>query len=408
LTAIFASAPARADFLNTHQDYKGLPVVPVALNLRITLTAEPLQERILKIRSLDLVTYGERSTDIFKVGKNEILERGFFGNYFRAVINVIEERGLVNKIQGLEITVKSKIPIGSGLASSAALTVAFTALLDNAFGLGFSRRDLAEISYISESERVGTRCGRLDQYGVCFGGVIRLECKQPYKVEQLPFTDLTFAIADSGIRHSTQDVHTKRQDEINSGLKALMESQAPSELKAKLGFKFNQPRWDVLTEKEITDYISILDDEAKRRILFTIRMNALNDLALKVLRLEPTSAEDLSSISSLLQLNHIRNMPQIERDRMILGEIMNEQQTLLRELYDVSLPKIEDICSAALAAGAYGAKISGAGMGGSVIALVRNEEIGRKVVNACLSVGAKNGWVSTVGEGVKAGPLPAS
>ena len=84
---------------------------------------------------------------------------------------------------------------------------------------------------------------------------------------------------------------------------------------------------------------------------------------------------------------------------------MNEQQILLRELYDVSLPKIEDICSAALAAGAYGAKISGAGMGGSVIALVKNQEIDRKVVNACLSVGANDGWVSAVGEGVKAGPL---
>jgi galactokinase len=398
---MIASAPARADFLNTHQDYKGLPVVPVALNLRTILTAEPLQEGILKVHSLDLVK--ERSVDIFKIGKNEILERGFFGNYFRSVINVIEERGLVSKIQGLEITVKSSIPIGSGLASSAALTVAFAALLDHAFRLGFSRRDLAEISYTSESERVGTRCGRLDQYGVCFGGVIRLECTPPYKVEQLPFTDLTFAIADSGIRHSTQDVHTQRQDEINRGLKALMEGQTPPELKANLGVRFDQPRWNVLLEKEIADYLSILDDEARRRILFTIRMNALNDLALKVLRFEPTSAEDLSTGLSPVKLSHIRNLPQSERDWLVLGEIMNEQQILLRELYDVSLPKIEDICSAALAAGAYGAKISGAGMGGSVIALVKNEGIGRKVVNACLSAGAKDGWVSAVGEGVKVG-----
>jgi galactokinase len=97
--------------------------------------------------------------------KNEMLEQGFLGNYFREVVNVIEERGLISKIQGLEIIVKSKIPIGSGLASSAALTVAFAALLDNAFGLGLSRKDLAEISYISESERVGTHCGRLELYG---------------------------------------------------------------------------------------------------------------------------------------------------------------------------------------------------------------------------------------------------
>ena len=358
---------------------------------------------IFKIHSLDLVAC-ERSTDIFKVGKNEILAKGFFGNYFRAVMNVIGERGLASRIQGLEITVKSTIPIGSGLASSAALTVAFAALLNHAFELGFSRRDLAEISYISESERVGTHCGRLDPYGVCFGGVIRLECKPPYKVEQLPYTNLTFAIADSGIRHSTQEVHTKRQDEINRGLKALMESKAPSRLKAKLGFSFDQPKWDVLLEKEIIDYLSILDDEVGRRLLFTIKMNALNDLALKVLKFGSISAEDLSSVLNSVKLSHIRKLPQIERDWRILGEIMNEQQILLRELYDVSLPKIENICSAALTAGAYGAKISGAGMGGSVIALVKDEKIGRKVVNSCLSAGAKDGWVSAVGEGVKAGP----
>jgi galactokinase len=401
VTTIFASAPARADFLNTHQDYKGLPVVPVALNLRTTLTAEPLQERVFKIHSLDL-TRSEKSTDTFKVGKNEILEKGFFGNYFRAMMNLIEERGLANKIQGLKIAVKSNIPIGSGLASSAALTVAFAALLNHAFGLSFSKKDLAEISYTSESERVGTHCGRLDPYGVCFGGVIRLECKSPYKVEQLPFTDLTFAIADSGIRHSTQDVHTKRQDEINRGLKALMESRAPPGLKAKLGFRFDQPKWNALSEKELVDYLSILNTEVGRRILFTIRMNALNNLALKVLRFKPIGAEDLSLAFSSVQQSHIRKLPQIERDWRILGKIMNEQQNLLRELYDVSLPKIDEICCAALTAGAYGAKISGAGMGGSVIALVK-KEIGRKVVNACLSVGAKSGWVSAVGEGVKVG-----
>jgi len=73
---------------------------------------------------------------------------------------------------------------------------------------------------------------------------------------------------------------------------------------------------------------------------------------------------------------------------------------MLRDLYDLSLPELEAICSSSLEAGAYGAKISGAGMGGSIIALVRNEEEGRKVVDAGLLVGAKNGWVSRVGEGV--------
>ena len=80
---------------------------------------------------------------------------------------------------------------------------------------------------------------------------------------------------------------------------------------------------------------------------------------------------------------------------------MNHQHALLRDLYDVSLPKIEELYAMSLEAGAYGAKLSGSGMGGSIIALVKNEEEGLKVVDACLSVGAKNGWVSKVGKGVR-------
>jgi len=397
-----ASAPGRADFLNTHQDYKGLPVVPVAIGLRTYLSARLSKEDIFAIRSVDLERYNEPSIDTFKVGKNEILERGFFGNYFRGILNVIIEQGLINKIRGMEIAIKSEIPIGSGLASSAALEVAFAALLNHVSDLGFSKKDLAEIAYTAETEEVGVPCGRLDQYGVSFGGIIKLECRPPYRVETLPFTDLTFAIIDSGIRHSTGDIHPKRQADMNRGLRILMETQAIAEtLRAKLGHRFDQPRWDEISEEEIEDFLSILDNKAKRRILFTIRMHRLTEFALRVLKFEKVSEEEIVSNLSPEVCNHIGRSSSSERKYWILGEVMNQQHALLRDLYDVSLPKIEDICSAALEAGSYGAKISGAGMGGSVIALVKDERTGRKAVDACLSVGAKNGWVSDVGEGVK-------
>jgi len=397
-----ASAPGRADFLNTHQDYKGLPVVPVAIGLRTYLSARLSKEDIFAIRSVDLERYNEPSIDTFKVGKNEILERGFFGNYFRGILNVIIEQGLINKIRGMEIAIKSEIPIGSGLASSAALEVAFAALLNHVSDLGFSKKDLAEIAYTAETEEVGVPCGRLDQYGVSFGGIIKLECRPPYRVETLPFTDLTFAIIDSGIRHSTGDIHPKRQADMNRGLRILMETQAIAEtLRAKLGHRFDQPRWDEISEEEIFDFLSVLDNKAKQRILFTIRMHRLTEFALRVLKFEKVSEENIVSNLGPEVCNHIGRSSSSERNYWILGEAMNQQHALLRDLYDVSLPKIEDICSAALEAGSYGAKISGAGLGGSAIALVKDERTGRKVVDACLSVGAKNGWVSDVGEGVK-------
>ena len=229
----------------------------------------------------------------------------------------------------------------------------------------------------------------------------------PYKVEPLPFADLTFAIIDSGIRHSTAKIHPLRQAEIDLGLRALMEDEiVPEKLKVKLGYRYDQPRWEEVTEQEIEGHLLRLDERASKRILFTIRMQRSTEFALQILRLkeisEQTGIENLGGE----RWSIIKGKPLKEQRHCILGEIMNDQQALLRDLYELSLPKIDKICTAALEAGAYGAKISGAGMGGSIIALVRDTETGHKVVEAGLSAGAKQAWVSPVGRGARMEPSP--
>jgi len=402
MNKVVVSSPGRADFLNTHQDYKGLPVVPVAINLRMFLTAEPTNDGVFTIRSLDLEKLHEPHADSFEIGINEMLEEKFFGNYLRGVINVLVKRGLEEKLRGLNVTIRSNIPVGSGLSSSAALEVGFVELLNFVFNLGLSKQEMAEVAFAAENQEVGVPCGRLDQYGVAFGGIIKLECVPPYVVEPLPFRDLTFAIVDSGIRHFTGGIHPKRQEEIDRGLRSLMENKAvPEALKANLGYRFNEPRWSKLSEGEIENYLSVMDEISRRRILFTLRMQKSTEFALKVLRLEKMDDSEVASNLGKEKWESIKKGPASETIHRILGTIMNEQQALLRDLYDVSLPKLESLCQQALDAGAYGAKISGAGMGGSIIALVKNEETGKRVIDACFATGAKNGWVSKIGEGVK-------
>ena len=396
------SSPGRADFLNTHQDYKGLPVVPVAINLRMYLYGEVTDSGKMYVKSLDLEKRGEPSVDSFWIGVNSMLGGKFFGNYLRGVVNVLVKRGFSEKLRGVNVTIKSEIPIGSGLSSSAALEVGFAHLLNIACGLNLGKKEIAEIGFAAENLEAGIPCGRLDQYGVAFGGVIKLECRPPYRVEPLPFRDLTFVIVNSGIRHSTADIHPKRQNEINRGLKTLMKSsEVPEELKRLLGYRFDEPRWEKLSEENLEDYLSILDNDSRKRIIFTIRMNRWTEIALKILRREDISNTEGMRIFGGKRWRKIRSSTGIERSYMILGEVMNEQHLLLRDLYDVSLPELDDICNAALDAGAYGAKISGAGMGGSIIALVRDEKMGRRVIEECVRAGAREGWISQVGEGVR-------
>jgi galactokinase len=397
-----ASAPGRADFLNTHQDYKGLPVVPVGIDLRTFIFAQVLSERFFRVRSLDLEELKEPCMDTFRVGKNQMLGEDWFGNYFRGIVNVLVERGQARKLKGLDIAIKSQIPIGSGLASSAALEIAFLKLLDYLFSFGYANKDLAEIAYLAETEEVGVPCGRLDQYGSVFGGIIRLECRYPYDVEQIPFGDLLFAIIDSGIRHTTKGIHPVRQEEINNGLKALMESREVSaSLKARLGYHYDEPLWEEISEKEITPHLSILDEKARKRLVFTLKMQRLTEVALKILRNEMVNPKEIVECIDV-DIAEIRSYePFREKNCWILGKIMNRQHELLRDLYEVSLPELEKIRETALGDGAYGVKISGAGLGGSLIALVRDSRIGNEILDASLSAGAKQGWISKVALGAK-------
>ncbi|MEM1723366.1 MAG: galactokinase family protein [Candidatus Jordarchaeales archaeon] len=386
---LLASAPGRADFLNTHQDYKGLPVVPVAIKLRTYVSGALRREPGFKVVSLNMKDLGEPFADSFQAG-GPLLGKGWFGNYFRAVVNVLVKEGYFKGVEGAEIWVESQVPVGSGLSSSAALEVSFLTLLNGLYDLGLSTRDIAELAYVAEHDEMGIPCGRLDQYGSAFGGIILLECRPPFRVERLPSDGLFFAIFDSGVRHSTALIHPVRQREIDEGLKAFMEMNIPKEVKAKLGYRYFEPKWDELSVGELEPYLSMLDEASAKRILFTLKMQSSTLVAVKLLKGEsPTLVEDEL-------LDKIKGASRIEA----LGEIMNYQHELLRDLYEVSHPKLEEIRSAVLRAGAYGAKLSGAGMGGSLIALVDENEAS-SILEAGLKAGAVKGWLSPPGEPAK-------
>nr|MDO8089142.1 galactokinase family protein [Candidatus Sigynarchaeota archaeon] len=392
---IIASAPGRADFLNTHQDYKGLPVVPVALNLRTYMSGEFRDDNVFEIRSLDFQREGLEFQDMFSLGEVEYLREGWFGNYFRAIVKILEKRGLSRKLRGMRIHIKSQVPIASGLASSAALEVAFATLLNRMCKLNYKPRQLAELAYEAENVELGIPCGRLDQYGSAFGGIIKLDCKPPYRVEKLPVRDLTFVIHYSGVKHSTAEIHPRRQREIDDGLKTLMESsEVPDKLKRKLGYRYDEPDWENISEEEISPYLNMLYDDVADRFRFTLRMQRSTEIALETFKGKKPK-EKTPTMDKLWERIESKSS-NIE----ILGEIMNYQHELLRDLYHVSIIKLEKIRDATLEAGALGTKISGAGMGGSLISLVHPEK-SEIVLEAGVSAGAKQGWISGIGEGAK-------
>lgn len=384
-----SSAPGRADFLNTHQDYKGLPVVPVAIKLRAYMLPISWSDTF-QIISLNLKEMELEYMDEFDVKDIVYREERWFGNYFRAVAKVFFERTGVAPKRCLKVALYSEVPIGAGLGSSATIEVAFAKLLAHIYGVNLSPKDIAEICYIAEHDELGIPCGRLDQYGSSFGGVIKLETRPPYSVERLPHMGLIFVIVDSGIKHSTAAIHPVRQKEIDLGLSELLSLNIPDSLRRKLALRYHEVLWDEITEEELYPYISKIDEVSAKRILFTLRMNSLTKLAISLLKGE-IACKNLESLLGIP--NEIKTLKGWRKRKVILGEIMNRQHELLRDLYDVSTPELEEIREAMLKAGAYGVKISGAGLGGALIALVDLAHA-EAVLEEGIKAGARRGWIS--------------
>lgn len=395
---IVASAPGRADFLNTHQDYKGLPVVPIAIELRCYVAGYKSTDGRLRVISANLFDEGVECLDEAYLHRLELKGGGWFGDYARAVVKVFMDRGV--GIHGLHIAILSHVPIGSGLSSSAALEVSIAKLIEGLYNLQLSKKDIAEIAYTAEHDVMGIPCGRLDQYGSSYGGVLKLNTRPPYDVEELPDRGFILVLADSGVRRRISSIHPIRQAEIDEALRILIdEVKVPVGLASKLGLRYYEPRWEDLSEEEIKPYLSSIPSKLADRIIFTIRMHRSTMYALSIIKDMMVQPEMYRSIVGD-ELSSICE-PDFDDPISVLGCILSFQHVLLRDLYEVSIPRIEEIWFTMLEAGALGAKISGAGLGGVVLGLARSFDEAKKIRDACLDIGCPSVWISRVGEGAK-------
>ncbi|MEM1608753.1 MAG: galactokinase family protein, partial [Ignisphaera sp.] len=111
---VVVSAPGRLDFLNTHQDYKGLPVVSVGINLRTYIAGRRTDEKSVEVYSGNLLDEGGEHFDKIELTSLEILpKQKWFGNYLRAALIALLQKGY--KVGGAKAWIRSWVPIASGL-----------------------------------------------------------------------------------------------------------------------------------------------------------------------------------------------------------------------------------------------------------------------------------------------------
>jgi len=229
-------------------------------------------------------------------------------------------RALPAELGGFEADVETTLPLGAGLASSASLLVALLrALRPDADPL-----EVARIAHHAESEVLGVRCGVMDQVAASVGREgepLLLDCRT---LETTPVAlpeGVEVLVLDSGVRHANAEGgYQRRRDECDAACRAL----------------------GVASLRDVDAPPDDLPEPLGRRVRHVLTENA------RVLE----AARDPSRLPELMRASHASQ----------------------RDDYEVSVPEVDALVEAAEAHGALGARLTGGGFGGCVVALCRAGE----------------------------------
>jgi galactokinase len=327
-------APGRVNLIGEHTDYNDGFVMPAAIDLFTWVAASPREDRRLRVRSENYSDGVEADLD-----DPGLRARGHWSDYPLGVAVALERAGC--HLRGADLLIRSEVPIGSGLSSSAALEVAVACALLASSGLSVDPTELAKLCQRAENDFVGMRCGIMDQFVSCHaraGHALMLDCRSlDYRL--LPLAEeARLVICNSMVKHElATGEYNRRREQCESGVRHLAKSLAGA-----------RALRDV-TIGELEQHKAVMPEVIYRRCRHVITENA------RVL-----AAADALGRGELFKF----------------GQLMYESHISLRDDYEVSSKELDLLVEIAREAdGVYGARMTGGGFGGCAVNLVRTESV---------------------------------
>ncbi|MHA1770157.1 MAG: galactokinase [Candidatus Thorarchaeota archaeon] len=329
--AVIARAPGRVEVLGNHIDYNGGLVL--AASIERYVWAGGVRSDQCTVHS---VQFDETVT--FSPHNQTRAQSANWHDYVRGVFWALERRR--QKVTGLTAAISGNVPIGGGLSSSAALEVAVVNLISRLNGLQMPPQSLAMIAFEAERLFCGVSCGIMDQFTsqLCKpDSLLAIQCAS-MQTAGIPLSkDLGFLIINTGVSRNAGDALNQRLDECNQALIRLQKNG-----------------WDISALGQVNlpnlkRAEQLLDDTLAKRVRHIV-----------------LESERVRQGITALRTGDIHEF----------GRLMYESHESSRNLYEVSHITLDSLVDIAhRQPGVIGARLTGAGFGGSIICLVKNEAI---------------------------------
>lgn len=317
-----ARAPGRVNLIGEHTDYNGGWVLPAALSVGLDATLIP--------------TSGDQAT-IAADGFGDPVRRGMdaapSGHWSDAALGALREARSLGLLESGALSISSNVPAGAGLSSSAALIVAVLKAARQAAAADLSDKDIAVAARRVETDYIGVPVGIMDQMAVAIA--------QPGQAIALDTSNLEYQLVTLPAGYSVEVIHSGVARKLTEGRYRARKEECDA---ARVAFGMDAI---CLLDPAMIGAANDVDDTIRRRARHCATEHARVLSAVEALR-----TGDAAGFGALMRASHIS----------------------MRDDFEMSLPAIDALVDDAAQSGAVGARLTGGGFGGCIVALVAEDK----------------------------------
>ncbi|WP_147534153.1 galactokinase [Bacillus marasmi] len=362
-------SPGRVNLIGEHTEYNGANVLPCAISLGIYGAISKRTDRLVRLFSKN---FSEQGIVQFTLDELDFKPSHGWANYPKGMLSYLKQSG--HRLPcGFDLYVSGNIPVGAGLSSSASLLMLIGEIVNKLYQLHLSKIELIKACKETDQYFIGMKSGMSDPFIVAKGKAnhaILLD-SHTLSYDYIPFhlQDYKLVIMDSNKQsEELVELYDKRRDECEHALRHL------------------QGAINILS-------LGDLNIEQFENFKHLIPTQLLQKRARHVI------TENERAFSAVKQLRR--------GNLTALGDLMKQSHLSLQNDYDATGAELDTLVQGAWnQTGVLGAKMTGAGLGGSAIAIVEASQVDQFTENVNQEYKSKTGldasfYIATISDGVR-------